>query len=98
MGRFQTAESTTSSDYLELNISVLFPNTARPSTFDNFITYLPGFVQSFGNLTGYVYFTNLGIEGAWRDILSTVRRIMSIRIRWADRRLSIRQWQRPGYP
>lgn len=60
----------TSYEYLGLNISVLFPHTALDTNLDNFITYLPGFRQTFGNLTD-VYFKNLVIESAWQDIIST---------------------------
>lgn len=71
-GTCQVTRNVTSADYLELNISVLFPRTELDTNLDNFITYLPGFTQTFRNLTGYVYFKNLAIEGAWQDVLSTV--------------------------
>lgn len=72
MGHRQVTGNLDSADYLELNISVLFPHAAAETSLDNFATYLPGFTQSFGNLTEYVYFNNLAIEGAWQDVLSTV--------------------------
>lgn len=67
----QATRNVTSYEYLGLNISVLFPHTALDTNLDNFITYLPGFRQTFGNLTD-VYFKNLVIESAWQDIISTV--------------------------
>jgi hypothetical protein len=93
--RCQVTRNVTSADYLELNISVLFPRTAVDTYLDNFITYLPGYTQTFGNLMDHVYFKNLLIEGAWRDVLSTVSDNTLFYV--IQCQLSIRLWQGPEY-
>ena len=92
----QVTRNITSADYLELNISVLFPHTEVDTYLDNFVTYLPGFTHRFGNLTDQVYFNNLAVEGAWRDIFSTVSG--DINFHMIQSQFSIRLWQRLEYP
>ncbi|KAF9469906.1 hypothetical protein BDZ94DRAFT_1243520 [Collybia nuda] len=58
-----------SMDALWLEIRLLFPQESSNQILENFVTYLPSFSQTFGNLTGDAAFNNVLIEGSGRDII-----------------------------
>ncbi|KAG5648615.1 hypothetical protein DXG03_003226 [Asterophora parasitica] len=53
------------SDFVRFNIEILLPsNKKRTNILENFVTYLPWFSHSFGDLENHLLFKNLIIEGA----------------------------------
>jgi len=75
------AQKLTSMDTMWLEIRLLFPQNSSHQIVDNFITYLPGFTQTFGNLTGTTSFNNIIIEGASRDINCDYMRASKISVK-----------------
>jgi len=53
----------TASDALTVNVALLFPQATSPITVKKFITYLPYFSQTFGDLNGHITFKKATIEG-----------------------------------
>lgn len=68
----QTSQRLSSVDALWLEIRLLFPQASSSRILDNFVTFLPSFSQTFGNLTGDAAFNNILIEGSGRDIVCDV--------------------------
>ncbi|KAJ7079123.1 hypothetical protein B0H15DRAFT_859176 [Mycena belliarum] len=56
-------------DVLSFDIRLLFPQSSQIRTVSNFITYLPMFHQSFGNLGPSIHFSNVNIAGAGMDVI-----------------------------
>ncbi|KAF9010510.1 hypothetical protein BDQ17DRAFT_1346349 [Cyathus striatus] len=54
-------------DFLTIDINVEFPKSTPPSSVDTFLTYLPSFSQTFGDLRKQ-RFDQVAIEGSGRDI------------------------------
>jgi hypothetical protein len=62
----QMPEDFAGNDHLEFQINVVLPRVK--STVDSFITYLPLFSQSFGDLRSNLAFDRFAVEGAIHPI------------------------------
>ncbi|KAJ7163603.1 hypothetical protein C8R43DRAFT_990283 [Mycena crocata] len=68
-------------DYLTVDIRLLFPQTSRHMSASDLITYLPMFHQSFGYLSERVRFKNINIAGAGVDIICDALEANKIAVR-----------------
>ncbi|KAG6828214.1 hypothetical protein H0H92_008787 [Tricholoma furcatifolium] len=55
-------------DYVEVNIQVLLPMTAPLAPLDNFVTSLPSFSHTFGDLSDHLPLKNLVVQAGGYDV------------------------------
>ena len=65
-----------------MNLQLLLPRTLAPIDFKMFVTHLPMFNQSFGNLGPHVAFRKLELAGSDSAVTVGVRPLSPLQLAW----------------